>query len=87
MILSKERKSKKEVLLEELAKENLQVLSLAFAYAKNLQMYGVDITKAISSAIENVEMLEKVYRKGYYDAMERCNRMREFEADKENKNV
>ena len=54
MFLNNGRKSKKEVLLEELAKEDLQVLSLAYVYAKNFHMYGIDVTKAICSATENV---------------------------------
>lgn len=61
--------TKKEALLEELAKEDLQVLSLAYMYAKNLYMYGEDVTKTISTATQNVAMLDKAYRKGYYDAM------------------
>lgn len=54
-------------MLEQLAKEDLQVLALAFTYAKNLQMYGEDVTKAITTATQNAELLEKAYRKGYYD--------------------
>lgn len=69
MFLNKGRKLKKETLLEELAKEDLQVLTLAYMYAKNLHMYGEDVTKASCSAIQNVAMLEKAYQKGYYDAM------------------
>ena len=56
-------------MLEELAKEDLQVLSLAYMYAKNLQIYGVDITKAISSATENLAIMDKAYKQGYYDAL------------------
>lgn len=61
--------TKKEALLEELAKEDLQVLSLAYVYAKNFYLYGEDVTKAIDSAVANVAMLEKAYQNGYYDAM------------------
>ena len=61
--------TKKEALLGELAKEDLQVLALAYVYAKNLHMYGEDVTKATYSATQNVEMLNKAYHKGYYDAM------------------
>lgn len=61
--------TKKEALLEELAKEDLQVLSLAYMYAKNLHMYGEDVTKAIYSATQNTAMLNKAYQRGYYDAM------------------
>lgn len=69
MFLNKGRKTEKEVLLEELAKEDLQVLALAYIYAKNLHMYVEDVTKAGCSAIQNVAMLDKAYQKGYYDAM------------------
>lgn len=71
MFLNNRRKIEKEALLEELAKEDLQVLSLAYIYAKNLHMYGEDVTKASCSAIQNVAMLDKAYKKGYYDAMQR----------------
>ena len=70
-------------ILEELAKEDLQVLTLAYVYATNLDMYGEDVTKAIYSATENAAMLEKAYRKGYYDAMNRINRMEKFDKNKE----
>ena len=65
------RKPKRDALLEELAKEDLQVLALAYVYAKNLQLYGEDVTKAISTATQNAAILEKAYNKGYYDAMNR----------------
>lgn len=84
MILSKGRKPKKEALMEALAEEDLQILGLAYSYAKYLRWYGIDITKTLETATQNTEALTKAYQKGYYDAMERCNRMREFESDKEN---
>ena len=84
ILFSKGRKPKKEVLLEELAKEDLQVLSLAYLYAKNIQMYGVDVTQACCSAIQNVTMLDKAYQKGYYDAMNRINRMEQFDKERAN---
>lgn len=68
-------------MLEELAKEDLQVLSLAYVYATNLHMYGEDVTKAICSATENTAMMEKAYRKGYHDAMSRMSRMEKFDAE------
>lgn len=68
VFLNKEQMTKKEALLKELAKEDLQVLALAYVYAKNLHMYGEDVTKTIYSAIQNVEMLNKAYHKGYCDA-------------------
>ena len=62
-------KKKKDALLEELGKENLRVVSLAYVYAKNLHMYGEDVTKAICTATQNASMLEKAYQRGYYEAM------------------
>lgn len=71
MFLNKGRMTKKEALLSELAKEDLQVVALAYVYAKNLHMYGEDVTKTIYSAIQNVAMLNKAYHKGYCDAMDK----------------
>lgn len=71
MFLNKGRMTKKEALLAELAKEDIQVLALAYVYAKNLHMYGEDVTKTIYSAIQNVAMLNKAYHKGYCDAMDK----------------
>lgn len=71
MFLNKGRMIKKEALLSELAKEDLQVVALAYVYAKNLHMYGEDVTKTIYSAIQNVAMLNKAYHKGYCDAMDK----------------
>lgn len=62
---------KKEELLKELEKENLQVLMTAYMYAKGLNMYGEDVTRKILTATENTAMLDKAYQKGYYDAMEK----------------
>ena len=69
----------KENLLEKLAKEDLQVLVLAYVYAKHLYMYGEDVTKTIQSATENAAMLGKAYRRGYCDAM---NKMKAESEDK-----
>ena len=59
----------KEELAKELAKENFQVLALAYAYAKNLYLYGTDVTKTCHTAIANTAALDRAYRKGYYDGM------------------
>ena len=77
MLLNVGRKPKKEILLEELAKEDLEILMLAYVYAKNLHMYGIDVTKSICSATENAVILDIAYRKGYCDA--RDNMMAESE--------
>ena len=82
MILSRGREPKKQALLEALAKEDVQILALAYAHAQYLNMYGVDIEKALYTATENAEAMSKAYQKGYYDAMERTSRMKKFEAER-----
>lgn len=73
MILSRGRKPKREYLLEGLAEEDTQILALAYAHAKYLTVYGVDIEKAMHIATENAEIATRAYQKGYYDAMEKAN--------------
>ena len=72
MILSKGRKADREVLLEELAKEDTLILGLAYAHAYYLKMYGVDIENGMYTATQNAEALSRAYDKGYYDAMKKC---------------
>lgn len=69
-----EEQTKREALLRELAKEDLQVLALAYTYAKNIQMYGEDVTEKCQTATQKASALEKAYNKGYYDAMEQLSR-------------
>ncbi len=61
----------KSAIIDLMKEEPLPVLQIAYIYAKHFIMYGEDITKTWDTAIENVNMLEKAYRKGYYDALER----------------
>ena len=70
MILNKARKSKKEALLEELDKEDFQILILAYLYAKNRKTFGEDVTEKWETALQNADALEKAYRKGYHDALQ-----------------
>ena len=69
MILSRKSKTTKEELLESLAKEDTQILALAYAHAQYLKMYGVDIERALYTATENAEVMTRAYQRGYYDAM------------------
>lgn len=69
LCLSKGQRSKKKDLLKRLAEEDLPVLGLAYACAKDIQMYGVVITEKWETAIQNASALEKAYKKGYYDAL------------------
>lgn len=54
-----------------LPKLSEQVTSLAYLYAINISLYGIDVTEAYNTAVENAHNLEKVYQKAYYDAIRR----------------
>lgn len=82
MILSRGRQPKKQELLDALAEEDLQTLALAYSHAQYLKWYGVDIEKALETATENADALDKAYRKGYHDAMERADRMRMYDKER-----
>ena len=80
LTIDKGRKSKKQALLDALAKEDEQVLALAYVHAQYLNMYGIDIEKALCTATENAEAMNKAYQKAYHDAM-----MRSLEVKREDK--
>ena len=82
MILSKGREPKKQALLEMLAEQDIQTLALAFSYAQNMQLYGVDVTLKLETATQNEEALTRAYQRGYYDAMQRINRMEEHDKER-----
>ena len=63
----KQRKS----LLQELANEDLIVLSTAYLYAKNLIDYGGDITKQWSTAVQQTAALHQAYSRGECDTIDR----------------
>lgn len=48
----------KQQLLDKLSEEPLMVLSTAYAYAKNYVIYGEDITKAWTTAVQQASILE-----------------------------
>lgn len=58
----------KNSILELLAKEDVQVLSLAYLYASNCHKYGVDVTKAACTAVEMTSIVDKAYVRGCIDA-------------------
>ena len=47
------------------------VLATAYLYATNYTLYGEDVTEKWLTATQNASALEKAYRKGYYDALQR----------------
>ena len=67
-------------LLDELSKMPDMVIATAYLYAINYTRYGEDVTKEWTTAIQHASALEKAYREGYYDALQRLS---ETEADKE----
>ena len=62
----------KEKLIELLSQEDTMVLNQAYLYVRSLTNYGVDITEKWVTATQNARALERAYRKGYYDALQRA---------------
>lgn len=60
--------SVKQKLLDSLAKEPTMVLSTAYAYAKNYVMYGEDITKAWTTAVQQTSVIQEVRQKAWVEA-------------------
>lgn len=58
-------------LIDELSKMPPMVIATAYLYATNYVKYGEDITKAWTTAVQNASALEKAYREGYYDALQK----------------
>ena len=58
-------------LIDELSKMPPMVIATAYLHAINYTVYGVDITEKWITATQNASALEKAYRKGYYDALQR----------------
>jgi hypothetical protein len=71
--------SVKQKLLDSLAEEPTMVISTAYAYAKNYALYGTDITKAWTTAVEQVSIMEEVSKKAWVEAYD------SFKADYENR--
>jgi hypothetical protein len=59
---------KKQAMLDQLAKENEQVIGLAYMYAKNMHLYGTDVTKAWDSAVRQSIDLNNAYIRGRCDS-------------------
>ena len=58
-------------LLDELSKMPPMVIATAYLHAINYTLYGVEVTEKWLTATQNASALEKAYRKGYYDALQR----------------
>ncbi len=68
--ISDNDKQKAEI-LKWLADENNMVLTQAYIYAKNLDLYGVDVSEKWSTVIKQAWAMERAYCKGRYDEAER----------------
>ena len=64
-------------LIDELSKMPPMVIATAYIYAINYTFYGEDVTEKWLTATQNASALEKAYRKGYYDALQRQAERRE----------
>lgn len=60
-------------LIDELSKMPPMVIATAYLHAINYTLYGEDVTGKWLTATQNASALEKAYRRGYHDAMERVN--------------
>jgi len=61
----------KQLMLDELSKESEQVISIAYSYAKNMVMCGVDVTEAWTTASAQQFALERAYQRGYKEGLDR----------------
>lgn len=62
---------KKQALIDLMKDMPLPTLQIAFVYARNYAEYGEDVTRTWLTATQNASALEKAYKKGYYDALQR----------------
>lgn len=76
---------KESMLLEFFANQDDAVLDMAYLYATNLCRFGVNVDEKWSTVTEQSSALESAYRGGYYDALQRSNRMQEFDLSSNSK--
>ena len=58
-------------LIDELSNMPPMVIATAYLHAINYTLYGEDVTEKWLTATQNAYALEKAYKKGYYDALQR----------------
>lgn len=61
----------KRQLLDELSKMPPMVISTAYLHAINYTLYGENVTEKWLTATQQASALEKAYRDGYYDALQK----------------
>jgi hypothetical protein len=62
---------KSKMLIDELSKMPPMVIATAYLHAVNYILYGEDVTEKWETAMQNATALEKAYREGYNDALQR----------------
>ena len=58
-------------LIDALSKMPPMVIATAYLHAVNYTLYGEDVTEKWVTATQNASALEKAYKKGYYDALQK----------------
>ena len=58
----------REKMLKVLSESSDAVLSLAVMYAQGFEVSGRDVTKEWLNAVQNTQLIESIYRRGYEDA-------------------
>ncbi len=69
----------KQQLLDKLSEESIMVIETAYVYAKTYVLYGADITKAWTTAVQQAYVLEQVRVKAFTEAYD------SFKKDYENR--
>lgn len=59
--------TEKAAVLKVLANEDIHVLIQAYAYAKNLELYGVDVSEKWETVVQQCRALQRAYLKGCSD--------------------
>ena len=62
---------RKQILLDELSTMSLTVISAAYLFATNYDLYGINIAEVWKTAKQNAGALEMAYKRGYHDALQR----------------
>jgi len=67
--IEKTEEQKKEEILEILRQESASLLALAHLYVKKFEETGSDITEKWTVAMEQNEILQQIYNRGYEDGI------------------
>lgn len=65
-------------LIDELSKMPPMVIATAYLHAINYTLYGENVTEKWLTATQNASALEKAYREGYYDALQKMREEKEY---------